>query len=143
MTTNYIIAPVPVTLVTLLWPQMSGHLQRVVDVANGEISLSSIKESLLSGKSMIMAVCKDEEIIAVVTAEKRIFESGKSALFLPIVGGDELDGWMPQVLELAKLIAKDLDCSVIRGLGARSGWIRKLKNEGWTVAYTVIEQILE
>lgn len=140
---QYIVAPVPITLVNVLWPQMVPHLQRVVNVANGEISLQSIKTSLLLGQSMIMAICKNEEIVAVVTAEKRTFESGKSALFLPIVGGDELDCWMHQVLELSKLIAKDLGCDVIRGLGARKGWIRKLKDEGWIEAYSVLELNLE
>jgi hypothetical protein len=140
---HYVIAPIPPTLITVLWDRVEGHLARVVEVSNGEISLQSIKESCLLGKAMLLAVCRDDQIVAVITVEKRTFESGKSALFLPIVGGDELDGWLDQVLEVAILIAKDLDCEVIRGLGARKGWIRKLKDKGWKEAYSVLEVKVE
>ena len=137
-TSPTVVASVPVTLINVIWPMAVPHLERVVEVANGELTLESIKSKLLLGQALLFLACVDEDIVAVATAEVRIFDSGKKSLVLPIVGGDNLDDWMVQLLEIAKLLAKDLGCTELRGLGARKGWTRILKPYGWEEAYTVI-----
>ena len=140
---NCIVAPVPIQLVDFMWPHVEPHLDRVVKIAEDEISLQSIKAKLYNGSSMLVAVIKDNIVIAAITMEKLTFENGRSALVLPVVGGDELDEWVDQVIELAKIIAKDIGCQELRGLGARKGWSRKLKNTGWQDAYMVLKYNLE
>ena len=59
-------------------------------------------------------------------------------LAIPITGGDRLDEWMPEFLELMKHVARDLNCTELRGYASRDGWIRKLKPHGWEIAHTTI-----
>lgn len=128
---SYIIAAIPITLVEVLWDDVVPHLERVVDVSHGEITCDSVKKSILSGKVLLIAICKGNQIIAVNTIEVRTFDSGVKALFIPVTGGDELEGWMDQFLDVAEQIGKEQGCSEIRGIAARKGWLRKLKNQGW------------
>ena len=136
---NCIIAPIPIQLLEFMWEYAVPHLAKVVEIAEDEISLQSIKSKLLDGSALLLLVLKDNEVIAAITAERITYENGMSALVLPVVGGDELDEWMEQVVNVTKLIAKDLGCQELRGLGARKGWIRKLKDCGWKEAYSVMK----
>lgn len=134
----YKIAAIPIPLVDVLWETIEPILQRVVDVAHDEINCESIRQRVLRGDVLLLVICKGEEIIAVNTAEVRIFDTGKRALYIPIVGGDELDGWMHQFLEVAKSIAIEYKCEELRGLAARRGWLKKLAPLGWKEAHTVV-----
>lgn len=136
---DYVVAGIPQNLIEVLWDDLAPHLQRVVDVAHNEITLDSIKAKALRGDSLIVPICKGKEIVAVNTVEVRTFDSGEKALFIPVTGGDELDGWMEQFLEVAKGIAKDYQCTKLRGVAARKGWLRVLKNQGWKEVNISIE----
>jgi len=142
---KYIVSPVPIQLVDYLWSAIENHLARVVAIAEDEISLSSIHDKIISGKTLLLVVINRDTniIVSAIVVEKITYENGMSALVMPIVGGDEMDGWLEQSLEVAKGIAKDIGCTELRGLGARRGWLRKLKNHGWEEAYTVIKCKLE
>lgn len=124
-------ALVPVTLVEVLWAQMEPHLQRVVDVAHDEVTLESVKNRLLRADSVAVVVCLEEDIVAVNLLEIRTFDSGVKAMYIPVVGGNYMDEWADQFLEIAKAIAKDFGCRELRGLAARKGWLRYLANKGW------------
>lgn len=127
----YRIALVPVPLLDVLWPQMEQHIQRVVDVAHDEVTLESIKRRLLSAESVAVLVCLEEDVVAVNLLEIRVFDSGVRAMYIPVVGGNYMDEWADQFLEVAKAIAKDFGCRELRGLAARKGWLRYLANKGW------------
>lgn len=127
----YVMALVPITLIEVLWEQMEEHLQRVVDVAHDEITLSSIKQRLQTGESLAVAVCLEESIVAVNLLEVRVFDSGVRAMYIPVVGGNYMDEWADQFLDVAKAIAKDFNCRELRGLAARKGWTRFLAKRGW------------
>lgn len=128
---NYVLACVPVTLVNVLWRIVEPFIKLVVDVANNEITADSIKQRCLKGDAMLVCVCKEDQVIAVNLLEVRVFETGLKALYIPVVGGTEMDHWCEQFLQLANAIAKDLNCTELRGLAARHGWVKKLKPLGW------------
>lgn len=129
---NYcIFAAVPITLVDFLWSKMEPYLINVVEVSHNEITLDSLKNRLLSGDTMAVLVISDKEIIAVNMLEIRIFDSGIRAMYIPVVGGTNMDKWADRFLEFAKAVAKDLDCTELRGLAARKGWVRYLADKGW------------
>lgn len=139
----YVIAAVPATMINVIWKDVAPHLQRVVEVANDEITLESVKERLLSADALLVCICRLDEIVACNVVEVRTFDSGIKALYIPIVGGDEMDNWYKQFLEVCKALAKDLGCRELRGIAARKGWIRKLAPEGWTEVCTNVRYMLE
>lgn len=140
---NLIIAAVPATLIEVLWDKVTPHLQRVVDVAHGEITLDSVKAKLIRGDALLITISDQDSIIAVNTMEVRYFDSGRKAMFIPITGGDNLDLWMDRFLKVAKAIAKDHGCDELRGLAVRKGWMRKLAPYGWEEVHTVISCKIE
>ena len=82
MMSKYIIAAIPITLVEVLWGRVEPILQRVVDVSHGEITTESVKQKVLLGNTLLIAICKGEEIIAINTIETRTFDSGRKVLFV-------------------------------------------------------------
>ena len=128
---RYIMGLVPIPLLEVLWDKMEPHIQRVVNVAHGEVTLLSVKNRLLTGTSLAVVVCLDEDIVAVNLLEIRVFDSGIRSMYVPVVGGNYMDEWADQFLEIAKAIAKDFNCTELRGLAARKGWTRFLASRGW------------
>jgi hypothetical protein len=128
---NYQITPVPQTLIEFLWPQIEGFIQSVVDVSHDEVTVESIKSRLIEGSSLLLVTSRLGEIIAATMIEIRTFDSGIKALYIPVVGGTEMDNWSDQFFRIVHAIAKDFGCRELRGLAARKGWVRKLKDKGW------------
>ena len=138
---NYILAALPVTMVDFLWNQIEPHLVKVVELAHNEITLESTKKKIKNGDTLLIMVLKDQDIIAVNTLEVRNFESGLKCQYIPCVGGEDFDGWVHQFFEYCKMIAKEFNCTEIRGCAVRKGWLRKLSQLGyeWTDLSTIIK----
>lgn len=136
---NFTIAAIPATMIDLVWDRLIPHLERVVNTAPDEVSLDQIYNHAKLGNVLIVAICKGSDIVAAVTLEVRTFESGLRTLHLPAVGGNEMMEWMDQFLDVAKAIAKDLNCTQLRGAAVRSGWMRVLKDRGWSEVYTIVK----
>lgn len=136
---NLIIAAVPQTMLDLVWDRVVPHLEKPIALSHGEVTLESIKKRLLSGDVLLITVSRGTEIIAVNTVEVRTCESGLRALFIPLIGGSEMDEWMDRFLDIVKAIAKDFNCTELRGIAARKGWMRKLAPLGWSEVSTIIK----
>lgn len=140
---DYSLSIVPVPLVDVLWGQVVPHLQKVVDRSHGELTLESVKARIKNADTLLVTISRGGSIVAINTLELRIFDSGKRAMFIPITGGSELDGWMPDFLALAKTIAREHNCSELRGLAVRPGWMKKLEPHGWENVHMVISCAVE
>ena len=136
---SYQIAAIPVTLVEVLWDRLLPHIQRVVDIAPDELTVEKIKERSLTADIVLTTISKGSNIIGVITLEIRTFDTGIRALYLPVIGGNEMFDWMDQYLDVAHAIAKDFNCQQIRGLAARKGWMRVLKDKGFEEVYTAVK----
>lgn len=132
------ISAVPVNLVEFVYPKAVPHLERVIDKAPLDINLTSIKEKLLTGASMLVVILDGEEVIAVNILESSIFETGHKVLYIPITGGDRMDEWLDRFMSLAHAIARDLKCNEIRGMSCRKGWLKALKDHDWYHVHEVI-----
>lgn len=143
MADNYIISPVPLPLVEVLWPMCVKHVQRVVARVPDEITVESVKKKILSGDSMLITVSKGSEIVAINTLEVHTFDTGHKVMFIHLVGGDDWDDWGSRFLALAKVIAKDYGCTELRGMSVRPGWVRKLSKQGWETLHTNIKCKIE
>lgn len=140
---EYIISAIPVEMIDPIWPMAEPHLQKVVDVAHGEVTLESLKMRFLSLSAILLTINKGLNIVAVNSLEIRTFDSGVRAMFIPVTGGSELDGWYNQFMEVAISIAKEHGCTELRGLAARRGWLRKLEPLGWETLHQVVRYKLE
>ena len=139
---EYKIAAIPQTLVEAVWDRLTPHIERVIAIVDEETTIEHVKSKALSGNLLVLAICKDSDIIAALTLDIRDFDTGMKALYIPMLGGDEFFDWYEQAFEVVKAIAKDFKCTQIRAAGRR-GWTRALKSIGWEEQYTVIKYIVE
>jgi len=135
---DLIIAAVPATMIELVWTKVEPHIQRVIDKAPDDLLMSKIKDRLISGSTLLVTISRDTEVIAINVLDVKVLDTGKRVLYIPITGGDELDSWMADFLKIAAAIAKDYNCTELRGMAVRKGWMRKLKQFGWEESFTTI-----
>lgn len=134
---DFIIGAVPATMINLIWDKVKPLIDLVVDKSD-DVDVTIVKERLESGENMLVAIMRDQDIIAVNVLDIRLTDTGIKYLSIPITGGSELDAWVGDFLQIAEAIAKDYGCSEIRGVAVRDGWLRKLKPYGWKPLYTAI-----
>jgi len=137
---NLIIAPIPVTLVDFVFPKAAPHLERVIARAPRDINLESIKKKLLEGKTMLVAVLDEDQVVAVNILEVSEYETGHRVMYIPITGGDRMDEWLDRFMAIAHAIAIDHKCDELRGMACRKGWLRALNKAGheWYHVHEVI-----
>lgn len=136
---SLVIAAVPITMLPLIWDRVVPLIDKPIALSHGEVTIDSIKARLYAGEALLLTVSRGSEIIAVNTVEIRTAESGLRTLYIPLIGGHEMESWMYRFLEVAKAIAKDFNCTELRGIAARKGWMRKLAPLGWSEVATIIK----
>jgi len=133
----------PLTIVNR-WEELLPHIERVVKVSNNEFTAESIKGRATSGNSVMIAVLDTHDrVVALTTAEVVIYDSGLRSLLIPIVCGDYFFDWAREWFEVVKALAVQLNCSELRGLSVRDGWMRVLKSHGWHENHVVITYQIE
>jgi hypothetical protein len=139
MRPDYDLAAVPANLVRPMWPILEPILTRVIEVSNGELTAEGILRRAVKGETLVIAICKNGVVVAVNVCDVVQFDSGLRAMYIPITGGDFMEEWLDDSLEVAKALAKDLNCRELRGLASRNGWLRRLKQNGWEPITTIIK----
>jgi hypothetical protein len=120
------------------WDALLPHIERVVKRNNEEFTTESIKGRAVSGNGLMIAVFKDEEIVAVNTVEVVVYDSGLRSLLIPVLAGSEIVEWGEALLNLCTDIAKQFNCTELRAMAIRNGWIKVLKDFGWQEKHAVI-----
>ena len=139
---EHIIAAIPATMIDLIWPKVLPWLEKPIDLSHDEVCISSLKDELKSGKQLLCTVSRDTDVIGVFTLDVRVFDSGLRAMYIPLVGGTEIDKWMERGFKIIEAIAKDYNCTELRGISVRKGWLRKLKDKGWEEVSTTVRRVL-
>lgn len=135
---DYKIVALPTSLVPVLWEQIAPHLEKVIPLANEEVTLEGVKLALLSGREMALLICRDEHVVAVHTLEVKYFDTGLRVLFINLIGGSEMDNWFEQYVLVMRAIAKDLNCTEVRGCAVRDGWLKYLNAMGFKKISTIV-----
>lgn len=120
-----LIEVVPLELIDELWPQFKPYLDKVVEVAHGEVLIDEVYKRLQSGEEVIVGVFDGATVVGCCVLGISVFETGKKVLQMPYCGGQNMKDWIAEGFELVKQIAKGQDCTHIRGCG-RAGWDRVL-----------------
>jgi hypothetical protein len=137
-TDNYHIEIIHPAMIESKWEEMLPHLMRVVEVSNNEFTEETIRQKAFNGNSLLVAIYENKQIIAVTTAEIVTYDSGLRSLLIPIFGGNKLVEWGDEWLEMMKHLAKHFNCTELRGLAVRDGWLRLLQTRGFNEVHTVI-----
>ena len=133
----FVLAAIPSVILNVVWDKIEPILQRVIKVSNNELTAEGIYKRALSGESLIVAVCLNTEIVAVTVLNVVTFDTGLRAMYVPIVGGKYMNEWVDESMLVAKAIAKDYNCTELRGFAVRKGWLRRMKE--WKTVSTIIK----
>lgn len=139
---EYVVTGVPAILVPLLWDRVQPLLQDAIDESNGETDISITYNELIEGECTLVVIYKDKEIFGAANLRKRDFDTGKSAMFVTLLGGTNMQDWIDDAHCVAKLIAKSTGCREIYCVG-RNGWEKVLKSIGYKRAYTLLSFSIE
>jgi hypothetical protein len=142
LTSGFVFAAIPPYLIDYMWKDVEPILQRVVDCSHGELTCEAVKRKAKAGTTLVVAILRDNEVVAINTADIVDFDSGLRVMYIPITGGDYIDEWLFDSLEVGKALARDHGCTELRGLSVRKGWLRKLP-PGWESITDVIKYDLE
>lgn len=117
---------IPPSLIRGLWPQMEKFLKPVIAKSYGEVTLDGIYSRLLDGTEIAVGVFDtDMHMVAVCILGISEFETGKRVLQMPYCGGVNMTSWLQEGFKVIKQIAKEQNCTHIRGCG-RPGWEKAL-----------------
>lgn len=86
----------------------------------------------------------DDVLLDVIKQRKQLWDLGGEAcavvnvckmpqfsvLEVPLLAGDNIDQWLPDLVENLKMVARDNGCKYVDGFG-RKGWTRKLEQYGF------------
>ncbi len=128
---KYVIAAIPLTLIDVVWEKCVPHLERAVALSHGDVTVETIKARLHTGNQLLITICEGSDVIAANVIYVHTTDTDKRLLIIPIMGGDKLDDWLEQYLEVINAIALERDCIEVRVGAGRKGWIKKLKPFGW------------
>jgi hypothetical protein len=120
---------IPPESINHFWNQIEQYMQPVVEISFGEASIEGIKQRLEQGNMLTVACMAEGEdntvIGCAVVAVSEFPDTNKRVLEIPYVGGERMHEWLADGMEVIRNIAKDLNCTHLRGCG-RPGWERAL-----------------
>ena len=135
---DLIVAPVPPPMIDLIWDQVEPLLGKVIEKAPDDIVASIVYDDLKAGTKMLVAISRGPDIIAINILDVKVLDSGVRCLYIPIIAGTEMENWLDRMHEVAKAVAKEYNCTELRGLAVRKGWMTKLKPYGWEELFTTV-----
>lgn len=121
------------------WDEIEPFMQKAIDESNAELNLDAIKRKIDDRELLVATIFKDKDLIAAVSFEVTVFESGKRVLHINLAGGEHMDLWYADIDELATQLAKKQNCSEVYIVG-RKGWERQLKHRGYKHVHTIISR---
>lgn len=136
------ISAIPVDMVDSIWDDIAPKIEMAIEHSNGELTLSGILRRIKKKDMILLAITKKGVILAGITLEISVFDSGKRVLFLTTVGGSEIDTWLDKVSDAVESIGRDHNCEEIY-ISGRAAWARKLKRLGYGTIHTVVSKKLE
>jgi hypothetical protein len=138
---SIVISAINTDMAEVIWPTMRPFIEMAIGKSNGELDIEETYQKIMINELLPLAVMEKEtgKLLAVVTLERRTFESGKAVLNIMTAGGEEVDQWFEEVLDIAEKLAKEQGCEDVYIIG-RPGWKRKLNHLGYGVVHTVLSK---
>ena len=138
-----IIDVIPTDMVWAVWASCIPHIKKVVHESKGMVSMGVTLSKLASGVAVLVVVKDGADVVACNVVEPRVLGDGTRALYISITGGSRMSEWMDAADDAFHNIAKVLNCTELRGMSIRDGWMRVLKKRGWEEVYTEVRCKIE
>lgn len=140
---NYKLAIIPPALIPVVWDYVYPMLLDICDLANGEMTPDTILARCERGDSILLSVVLEETIKCVISLEVVVYDSGLRTLLVAFVSGEGMNEWFLQVEDFCVNMAKNLNCTEIRGMAVRDGWGRFLKDKQYKQTHVIYTKQVE
>ena len=132
------ISAIPHTQLQQIWPRVAPLLERAIKKGNGEYDLEDL-HSYLEDNSHILIIAHDDQDLHAALTINLIEYPMKRILNIGTAGGEVMDEWLDEFMEVIVTLAKahQADSIYIQG---RDGWIKKMRKYYFNKAYTVLER---
>ncbi len=114
-------------------------IQDALEHTDGELSLEAILSDIANRKRQLWIVKHNDEYIAAVVTVIYTTETGLKVGEITLAGGKDHHLWdfFPAVVGSW---FKEQGCKFIDIVAGRTGWIRKYRDEGFSVRYTILRK---
>ncbi len=121
----------------IFWPLASKQIDRANNITETGYSLGDLKKKIETGKNQLWLI--DNGRAAAITA---IMEYPlHRAIKVTYLGGDGMNEWLADFVEVVEEFGRDNDCKFIETNG-RKGWERVCKPLGAKLEYIVLRKAL-
>ena len=130
------ISAIPKDMLDSRWDYIKGYICKALAYCNNEMDIDDVYFQIEDGTVIPLIVEKDGKILSVVTLEI-VQKPLKKMICIMTAGGEELDLWLDEILNVVEILAKEQQADSIY-INGRKGWLRKLDKYDYKHAYTVL-----
>lgn len=118
------------------WPLVRQFIEKALTRGYGEYDADDIHTLLEDGNAgLILAVVNNNVVAGIVTTV--IEKPALREMIIMTAGGDHLDDWLDEIMEVFDIVAKQQQADVI-AIHGRAGWVKKLKSYGYEPVHTTV-----
>lgn len=110
------------TITDQVWPTFSKKLQKACEKTGGDIGSGELWQMCRSGQAFLIVVHDDNGFKAAIIVQFQRWIS-KTVLRCLAIVGEDMDSWLPSVLETVQKMAKDGGATSFVAEG-REGWAK-------------------
>lgn len=127
------------SVVDRLWPHVVRFIERAAIRSNADYSTEYIKRKLDEGSSLLWVVSQNGTIVAAMTTEIcGMLDTDERIMVITTAGGSLVEHW-ETILAQVEQYARDESCTRVRVYG-RQGWVRILRDYGYTQPWIALEK---
>jgi hypothetical protein len=131
------VAHIPQDHVDRLWADAAPLLEKAQRRVADKMDLDDVLNDIRGGSLQLWMVVVNGVLMAAMTTRIVSYPKKKN-LLINLIGGYEMDRWMPSALDALKEMAKINGLRGIEGYG-RKGWEKILKNTSFVPVFTNYE----
>lgn len=132
---------VPTEYTDTCWEKIEKFIDKAAKYTYGRYTTSNIYD-LVKEADYQLWVAYDGGVFKGVVVTNIINYPQRKLLGMQFCGGEELDTWKPQMLDLLKRFARDSGCEAIESTG-RPGWAKVFQNDGYKATWVTYELPIE
>ena len=132
---------IPPEQISFMWKKVREQLRPAVKRSQGRWTLEHLLVSLVTGQQHLWVVWDEAgESKGCVTTQIVNYPNSQMLAF-QFLGGEDFDGWYPDMLKILEAFALDGGCDGVEGT-ARFGFWKWLEKDGFDKSYAVYEKVL-
>ena len=128
------VVAVPPGLAYDIWPDVEEYATAALTHAYDGMTEEYILTRIIEGRLLLVLMTMGDKICAAATLEIATNKKGR-ALHCLTMGGENMDGWIHDYMQVWKRIAKENGCKYLTFKG-REGWARYARRLGFEHQYT-------